>query len=114
MAGFNTTAFLALHGQAQTDPLVAKGVAYLRKTLGLTRVGATGYCFGGKYSFRAVGPQGGADVAFAAHPSLLEDAEISAVKGAVGVAAAGECCLRAVPTCLTTPRREGVTLALGR
>ena len=87
--GFNTTAFLGKHGVEQTEPLVAKGINFMRTTLGLKRIGATGYCFGGKYSFRAVGGRG-ADVGFAAHPSLLEDAEISAVKGAIGVAAAGE------------------------
>jgi len=105
--GFNTTDFLARHGLAQTEPLVAKGVAYLRGGLGLTRIGATGYCFGGKYSFRAVAGRG-ADVGFAAHPSLLEDAEISAVKGAVGVAAAGEF---PFPPALFSPRSPRTLLA---
>jgi len=93
--GFNTTEFLAKHGPNATDPIVAAAVKYMRGTLGLTRVGATGYCFGGKYSFRAGGLNGsaeakGADVVFAAHPSLLVDGEIVAVGGPASVAAAGK------------------------
>ncbi len=86
--GFNTTAFLQAHGPEQTDPIVAKAVSLLR-SLGFKRIGATGYCFGGRYAFRAGGGRG-ADVVFAAHPSLLNDTEISAVKVPTSVAAAGE------------------------
>ncbi|KIH86474.1 hypothetical protein SPBR_08621 [Sporothrix brasiliensis 5110] len=93
--GFNTTAFLNDHGPAQTDPIVAAGIAYIR-SLGITRVGATGYCFGGRYAFRAGGnltttsirPGQGARAVFAAHPSMLGDEEIAAIQGPASVAAA--------------------------
>lgn len=90
--GFNTTTFLNSHGPAQTDPIVAAGIAYIR-SLGITRIGATGYCYGGRYAFRAGGnltsPQGGgAHAVFAAHPSMLTDEEISAIQGPASVAAA--------------------------
>lgn len=88
MPGFNTTAFLAQHTPAVTDPIIAATIAYLRKELGVTRIAAPGYCFGGRYAFRAVAAGGGVDVGFAAHPSLLETSEISAIKGPVSVAAA--------------------------
>lgn len=89
--GFNTTEFLAAHGPEATDPIIASTVAYLRDELGIKRIGATGYCFGGRYSFRVAGKNGGADATFAAHPSLLENGEIEAVEGPASVAAAGEC-----------------------
>lgn len=97
--GFNTTAFLNMHGPKQTDPIVAAGLAYLR-SLGVTRIGATGYCFGGRYAFRAGAAKGnssstststgigGAHAVFAAHPSMLSDEEIAAIQGPTSVAAA--------------------------
>jgi dienelactone hydrolase len=87
---FNATDFLLRHGPDATDPIIAKAVAYLRSRPSVKRVAATGYCYGGRYAFRFVAPGKGADVAFAAHPSLLEDGEILAVGGGVSVAAAGE------------------------
>jgi dienelactone hydrolase len=84
---FNTSQFLAQHDALATDPIVAAAVALLRGTFGIKRIGSTGYCYGGRYSFRAAGGNG-TDVAFAAHPSLLGDDEIAAVKGPASVAAA--------------------------
>ncbi|KAK3682213.1 dienelactone hydrolase [Podospora appendiculata] len=86
--GFNTSAFLAKHGPDVTDPIVATSIDYLRTTLGVKRIGVTGYCFGGRYAFRSIAPGKGGDAAFAAHPSLLEDSEIQAIKGPASVAAA--------------------------
>ena len=87
--GFNTSAFLAAHPAAVTDPIIAAAASYLRSEHGITRIATPGYCFGGRYAFRAVGAAGGvADVGFAAHPSLLEAGEISDVAGPVAVAAA--------------------------
>ena len=88
---FNTTAFLAAHGPEAVEPLIARAVAYLRAA-GVQKVAATGYCYGGRYAFRSVAKGKGADAAFAAHPSLLEDGEILAVAGPASVAAAGEFC----------------------
>lgn len=88
MPGFNTTAFLAAHGPAATDPIIASTVAYLRDQLGVTRIAAPGYCFGGRYAFRFVAPGRGVDVGYAAHPSLLESGEIAAIAGPVSIAAA--------------------------
>lgn len=89
---FNSTAFLAAHDAAATDPIVAAAITYMRTQLGVRKLAVTGYCFGGRYSFRFVGPTAPAgaraDVAFAAHPSLLEDGEIMSVGAPVSVAAA--------------------------
>jgi len=86
---FNTTAFLAAHGPEAVEPLIARAIAYLRAA-GVQKVAATGYCYGGRYAFRSVARGKGADAAFAAHPSLLEDGEILAIAGPASVAAAGE------------------------
>jgi dienelactone hydrolase len=88
--GFNTTEFLAQHGPEVTDPIIATTISYLRTKLGVKRIAAPGYCFGGRYAFRflAGDGEGRVDVGFAAHPSLLEGAEISAIQGPVSVAAA--------------------------
>ena len=82
-------AFLAAHGPSVSDPIVATAIKYLR-SVGVKRIGSTGYCFGGRYAFRAAAPGVGANVAFAAHPSLLDDGEITAAAGPAGIAAAGE------------------------
>jgi len=86
--GFNTTDFLAHHGPTATDPIIVTAIEYLRKHLGVSRIAAPGYCFGGRYAFRQVAYGGGVDVGFAAHPSLLEASEIAAINGPVAVAAA--------------------------
>ncbi|KAH8898382.1 dienelactone hydrolase [Thozetella sp. PMI_491] len=83
---FNQSAFLASHGPDVADPLISTAIDYLRTTLGFKRVAATGYCYGGRYSIRLAGK--GADAAFAAHPSLWEDAEVLAIKKPVSIAAA--------------------------
>ncbi|KAK4175511.1 protein AIM2 [Triangularia setosa] len=88
---FNVGEFLARHTPQVTDPIISSAVTYLRSSLNTSRIAAAGYCFGGRYVFRAINPSsvlGGADVAFAAHPSLLTDAEISGIVGPVAVAAA--------------------------
>ena len=60
--------------------------------MNVTRIGAVGYCFGGKYAFRflddSLSPEQRVDAAFTAHPSLLEDEEILAIQGPVSVAQA--------------------------
>ncbi|GKT63085.1 dienelactone hydrolase family protein [Colletotrichum tofieldiae] len=86
--GFNTTQFLAQHGPNVTDPIVANSIKYLREELRVDKVAVTGYCFGGRYSFRVLADGKGADVGFAAHPSLLTDDEIKAITGPASVAAA--------------------------
>ncbi|KAK4034413.1 dienelactone hydrolase family-domain-containing protein, partial [Parachaetomium inaequale] len=94
--GFNTTAFLAQHEPPVTDPIIASTLSYVRTELKATRVASPGYCFGGRYAFRFIsnssssssGGVGGVDVAFAAHPSLLEADEIAAIGAPVSVAAA--------------------------
>ncbi|KAI2603430.1 alpha/beta-hydrolase [Hypoxylon fragiforme] len=85
---FDVVKFLADHSPEVTDPIIATAIDFLRTELGVKKVVATGYCFGGRYTFRVLAEGKGVDVGFAAHPSLLEDAEISAITGPASIAAA--------------------------
>jgi dienelactone hydrolase len=64
----------------------------MRNTLSVGKLAVTGYCFGGRYSFRFVDAARTvkADVAFAAHPSAWVDGEVSAIGAATAVATAGK------------------------
>ncbi|KAG2354493.1 hypothetical protein BDR07DRAFT_1366006, partial [Suillus spraguei] len=67
---FDLKAWLANHGNQQTRPALDKVIAVLKEE-GVTKFGATGYCFGGRYTF---------DLAFeniiqcsvVSHPSFLK------------------------------------------
>lgn len=89
---FNSSAFLAAHGPEVTDPIIDNAIDYLRNTLNVSKVAVTGYCFGGRYSFRFTDQSRTlkADVAFAAHPSAWVDEEVSAIGAPTAVAAAGK------------------------
>jgi dienelactone hydrolase len=43
-------AWLPKHQPANVDPVVESTIKYVRETLGVKKVGAVGYCFGGKVS----------------------------------------------------------------
>lgn len=106
--GFNISAFLAEHGPEQVDPRIAKAIDYAKTRLGIKKVGLTGYCFGGRYAFRFVAQGKGGDAGFTAHPSLLGDAEVNAIKGPVAIAAAE------VDSMLDAKRRAEVEALLGK
>ncbi|KAG1801754.1 dienelactone hydrolase [Suillus variegatus] len=69
-ASFDVKAWFAKHGTEQTRPPLDRVIAVLKER-GVTKFGATGYCFGGRYTF---------DLAFdnviqcsvVSHPSLLK------------------------------------------
>lgn len=89
MSPTQLSSFLAAATPEETDALIGTAVDYLRNVKKITKIATTGYCFGGRYAFRWLSADKGLKVGFAAHPSNLQDAEISAIKGAAGVAAAG-------------------------
>ncbi|KAM0307415.1 hypothetical protein ACHAPM_000130 [Fusarium culmorum] len=88
--GFNVTEFLAKYPPSVTDPVVAKAIKYIREELKVSKVAATGYCYGGRYVFRQLDKKGGVDVGFTAHPSLLQTEEIEAVTKPVSIAGAAD------------------------
>lgn len=81
--GFDAMAFLVNHTTLETDPIVERGIRTLRHTFNMTRVGAAGYCFGGRYTFRFATAEKraagiGVDVIVAAHITNVSDEEIRA------------------------------------
>ncbi|KAG6040654.1 hypothetical protein E4U41_007555 [Claviceps citrina] len=76
------------HTPPFVDPIVAAGIRYMRGSLGVTKLGAVGYCFGGKYVVRHLRDGGGIDAGFVAHPSLVDEDELAALAGPLSVAAA--------------------------
>lgn len=87
---YNSTAFIAKNTPSVIEPLLEAAITYARSTAGATKVGITGYCFGGRYSFRMANASRAihADMAFAAHPSMLQDNETASIGVPVSVAAA--------------------------
>lgn len=67
---------------------------YMRQKLGVDRIGAVGYCWGGKYVPRFLAQGNGIDVGFIAHPSNLEASEIEAIAGPISIAAGGKTAVR--------------------
>lgn len=55
----------------------------------IQRVGAVGYCFGGKYVVRHLVPgKGKIDVGYTAHPSQILPEELKEIKGPLAISAA--------------------------
>ncbi|KAL2278245.1 hypothetical protein FJTKL_14521 [Diaporthe vaccinii] len=85
---FDSDEFLANHTTEVTDPIVDTTLRYVRDQLLFDRIAVTGYCFGGRYAFRSLAEGRGGNIAFAAHPSFLQDDEVSAISGPASIAAA--------------------------
>ncbi|KAM5527948.1 dienelactone hydrolase family protein [Fusarium oxysporum f. sp. phaseoli] len=84
----NVTEFLSKHPPEVTDPIVATAVSYLRDVLGIKKIAASGYCFGGRYAVRVLNGEDAVNVGFTAHPSLLTTEEVKAVQRPLGLASA--------------------------
>lgn len=63
--------FLNRHGKEATQPLLDAVLDDLKKNHGVKRVGATGYCWGGKYCF-VLASQHKIDACVVAHPSVVK------------------------------------------
>ncbi|KAI9148306.1 Hydrolase tropI [Paramyrothecium foliicola] len=73
------------HTAEAIDPIVEAGIKHL-KGLGYSKIGAVGYCLGAKYVIRHY--KDGIDVGFVAHPSFVEESELSSITGPLSIAAA--------------------------
>ncbi|KAI5460460.1 Alpha/Beta hydrolase protein [Mariannaea sp. PMI_226] len=73
------------HSPEYVDPITVKGIEAL-KGLGLSKIGAVGYCFGAKYLIRNY--KSGIQVGFVAHPSFVTEEEFGAITGPLSIAAA--------------------------
>jgi len=66
------------HRQSVTQPIVDKVLHHLKNREDIKRIGAVGYCFGGKYSILA-GATDFVDVVAAVHPSMVGINDIKAI-----------------------------------
>lgn len=73
------------HTPAAVDPIIVKSIKALRD-LGVTKIGAVGYCFGAKFVVRHY--KSGIDAGFVAHPTNVEEDELAAITGPLSIAAA--------------------------
>ncbi|EXK76739.1 hypothetical protein FOQG_18531 [Fusarium oxysporum f. sp. raphani 54005] len=73
------------HTPQVIDPIIIEGIKKL-KELGITKIGAVGYCFGAKYVVRHY--QNGIQAGYIAHPSFIDEHELAAITGPLSIAAA--------------------------
>ncbi|RAL58671.1 hypothetical protein DID88_002977 [Monilinia fructigena] len=78
------------NSQLMADQFAANGYYTILPDIfnGYTKIGAVGYCFGGKYVARYLAEGKGIDVGYVAHPSFIEEDELRAIKGPFSIAAA--------------------------
>lgn len=87
---FNIQAWLQKHPISAVDPIVEATIKEMRTNMGVKRMGAVGYCFGGKYVVRFLAPGRGIDAGFVAHPSFADAAEVEAIANPLSIAAPEE------------------------
>ncbi|KAI8663534.1 DLH domain-containing protein [Fusarium keratoplasticum] len=85
---FNAQEYLSRHNPQNTDPIIEKTIGFIHKKLKIDTIAVTGYCYGGRYAFRFLAGGRGANVGFAAHPTLLQNDEVLAIHGPASLAAA--------------------------
>ncbi|RDW75496.1 hypothetical protein BP6252_06638 [Coleophoma cylindrospora] len=93
-ADFNLQAWLNTGGPSgkghlpdTVDPIIEAAIRWLKEEKKISKIGGTGYCFGGKYVVRYL-RNSFIDVGFVAHPTNATSAELSAIDGPLSIAAA--------------------------
>ncbi|KAK5005428.1 hypothetical protein LTR28_007736, partial [Elasticomyces elasticus] len=76
------------HLPPRVDPVVDAVIREMKQNLGVKKIGAVGYCFGGKYVARFLAEGRGVDVGFTAHPSFVTPEELKGIAGPLSIAAA--------------------------
>jgi len=75
------------HTLEAIDPIVEKAIKYLKEK-GFKKICSVGYCFGAKYTVRFMHEGKGIDAGFVAHPSFVQEEELSKITGPFSIAAA--------------------------
>jgi len=86
--GFNNTAWRERHPESEVTAIIDATIKYARNQLGVKRLGAVGFCFGGPYVVRTLAAGKGVDVGFIAHPGAISKAEFEAITKPLTIAAA--------------------------
>ena len=89
-ANFDIMGWLSKHPMEGVDTICEAAIKAMKSDLGVKKIGAVGYCFGGKYVIRFLAEGKGLDAGFVAHPSLVKPEELEAIKGPLSIAAAGK------------------------
>jgi len=84
--GFNFMEWLKPHMPPNVEPIIDEVLAEMHGSLGCKKIGGVGYCFGGKYATRYL-KKGKLDVAYIAHPAMLDPEELKAIEGPLSLAA---------------------------
>jgi len=84
---FDLMAWVGKQKPENVDKMVEDCIEGMKSEYGVKKIGAVGYCFGGRYVVRFL-KDGRIDAGFGAHISLVEDSEIEAVKGPLSLACA--------------------------
>lgn len=84
------TAWRTRHTVAMADTIVESTIKTMRSEFGVKKIGAVGYCYGGKYVARFLAAGKGLDAGFTAHPSSVELSEWNAVGNPLSIAYGGE------------------------
>ncbi|KAK9476227.1 dienelactone hydrolase [Lipomyces japonicus] len=80
--------WLKSHDIEHTEPVINKAFDLIKASYpSVTEIHAVGYCFGAKYVVRLLG-EGRINSGFVAHPSLITEDELKAIKGPLSIAAA--------------------------
>ncbi|CAI6337293.1 unnamed protein product [Periconia digitata] len=83
----NITEWRARHPISEIDSIVASTIAYIKSQPSSSqKLGAVGYCLGGKHVPRFMATGRGIDVGFIAHPSNLTTEEVQAISGPISIA----------------------------
>ncbi|KAI1609909.1 esterase/lipase [Exophiala viscosa] len=71
------------------DPIIDSCLVEMRTKYNCKKIGAVGYCFGGKYVVRHLRPEAGKiDAGYTAHPSFVTAEELKDMKGPLSISAA--------------------------
>jgi dienelactone hydrolase len=81
--------WITKHPTSEIDAILETTIKHMRDDLGVKKIGAVGYCFGGKYVARFLAKGKGVDAGFVAHPSRMDKSELEAIAGPFTIAAAG-------------------------
>jgi dienelactone hydrolase len=87
MGSFNLKEWLGNHPTTVIEPVLDAVIKSLKSEHGISRIGAVGYCFGGKYVVRYLASGKGVDAGFVAHPSFVTPEEVEAITGPLSIAA---------------------------
>ncbi|KAH8807117.1 dienelactone hydrolase family protein [Xylogone sp. PMI_703] len=79
--------WISKHGPDAVDPIVEAIIQYLREDIGVKKVAAAGYCFGGKYVVRFL-KDGKVDTGYSGHPSFITEDELAAIQKPFSISAA--------------------------